>query len=347
MPRHRYPGKKLCELKNYFETIVTFEQIVIDPTIDKINKPDYQGSLDEERINSLLEEFKKHPTFLRYKNKIVIGELNNTWYILDGQHRLEMVKLLNNNYEGELHFCWFKFTNENDMRELFNSINKDSTKNQWFINCDDFKQIIITEFNKQLKKYFNTHFAKTKTEKGKLYTIEEFTEKLVKINFFNKENITGLDYYKIIYEKNKEFFNKCNYQGHFRTNKSLFYKDEYKNIEANIIIFFKNNNFIEWLEDNNKRPIHKFKGTKQKISYKLREKVWYNNYKELKTVVCPISFCNETLNYSKKNGWDAGHIISENNGGKTILTNLKPLCKSCNCSMGSKNWNEYDETFLN
>ena len=32
---------------------------------------------------------------------------------------------------------------------------------------------------------------------------------------------------------------------------------------------------------------------------------------------------------------DAGHIISEYNG-ESILENLKPICKSCNCSMGSK-----------
>ena len=145
MPRHIYPGKKIYETDNYFETTLTFQQILNDPKIDKIIKPDYQGSLDEQRVYSLMEEFKKQPTFLRYKNKIVIGELNNTWYILDGQHRLEMVKLLDNNYEGELHFCWYKFTDENSMRELFNSINKDSTKNQWFINCDDFKQIVLTE----------------------------------------------------------------------------------------------------------------------------------------------------------------------------------------------------------
>ena len=37
-----------------------------------------------------------------------------------------------------------------------------------------------------------------------------------------------------------------------------------------------------------------------------------------------------------------GHIISENNGGETDITNLRPICKKCNLSMGSKNWNEYE-----
>lgn len=343
MPRYIYPGKKIYEISNYFETTLTFELIRNHPKIDNLIKPDYQGSLDINRVNSLIEEFQKHPTFLRYKNKIVIGELNNTWYILDGQHRIEMVKLLDNKYEGELHFCWYKFTDEKDMRELFNSINKDSTKNQWFINCNDFKQIIITEFNKQLKLYYKNYFAKTKTTKGKLYTIEEFTENLNKINFFNKENYTGIDYYKIIKNKNKEFFDNCNYKDQFKINKSSFYKDEYKNIEAEVILFLKNNNFFDWLQ-NNITPIHKFvKGNKQKIPSKLRENLWRHIYGEKNIEECPISFCNNILDNLKKNGWDAGHIISEYNGGKLILDNLKPICKSCNCSMGSKNWNEYDK----
>lgn len=43
--------------------------------------------------------------------------------------------------------------------------------------------------------------------------------------------------------------------------------------------------------------------------------------------------------------FSCGHIISEFNGGELKLDNLKPICTSCNSSMGTKNMNNYIEEF--
>ena len=59
MPRNPYPGKKLYERANYFETSVSFSLIINHPIIQKINKPNYQGSLNSDTVNSLIMEFKK------------------------------------------------------------------------------------------------------------------------------------------------------------------------------------------------------------------------------------------------------------------------------------------------
>jgi hypothetical protein len=36
-----------------------------------------------------------------------------------------------------------------------------------------------------------------------------------------------------------------------------------------------------------------------------------------------------------------GHIISEANGGEIKLDNLRPICQSCNSSMGTVNMDEF------
>ena len=36
MPRNIYPGRKLCEKNNYFETAVSFKLIINHPIIQKI-----------------------------------------------------------------------------------------------------------------------------------------------------------------------------------------------------------------------------------------------------------------------------------------------------------------------
>ena len=41
------------------------------------------------------------------------------------------------------------------------------------------------------------------------------------------------------------------------------------------------------------------------------------------------------------NTWQAGHIISHNNGGKAEINNLHPICKQCNNAMDDENWDDY------
>lgn len=39
--------------------------------------------------------------------------------------------------------------------------------------------------------------------------------------------------------------------------------------------------------------------------------------------------------------FDCGHIVAESNGGETNLDNLRPICRLCNSSMGTKNMIEF------
>ena len=55
-----------------------------------------------------------------------------------------------------------------------------------------------------------------------------------------------------------------------------------------------------------------------------------------------IGYCNVCGSEIKQTNYDCGHIISEFNKGATEPHNLRPICKSCNSSMGSKNWSIYD-----
>ena len=41
------------------------------------------------------------------------------------------------------------------------------------------------------------------------------------------------------------------------------------------------------------------------------------------------------------NTWQAGHIISHNNGGLAEIINLHPICKQCNNDMNDENWDDY------
>ena len=190
MPRTRFIGNKLHSGDNYYETKITFDTIYNHPKLKNMEKSNEQGSLDHDKVNLMVDEYIKYPNFLRFKNTIVIGDLNNSWYIIDGQHRIEMAKLLYSEYNvnDELRFCWYTCKNETNIRDLFNSINHDSTKNKFYIQQCSFDQININEFMKLLKKYHIDMFSKKKSMTGKIKTIEEFRDELIQIKFFEIYN---------------------------------------------------------------------------------------------------------------------------------------------------------------
>jgi len=343
MPRNPYPGKKIFSDDKYYETHISFDKIYNMTCLKDIKKPLEQGSLDEDKVQSMVNEYKNYPYFLRFKNRIVIGNLNNTWYVIDGQHRLEMSKLLyESNINDELIFCWFTCDNEEEMRMLFNSINKDSAKNKFYIDQTEFSQVKINEFIKMLKSYNKKSFSNKKSNFGKIKTISELRDELIEIDFF-KNDLSTKNLYSHFIEKNNQFYEINRYKINLDKNPDNFYKDEQKHIQNKIIFSLKNSNFIKWIYRPNKHdPYHKFKRGKKRISRQLKLKSWNKEFLG-DTGICPIKNCSAMINKNNDN-WHAGHVISEYNNGETIIDNLRPICRDCNLAMSSKNWEDYEKS---
>lgn len=72
------------------------------------------------------------------------------------------------------------------------------------------------------------------------------------------------------------------------------------------------------------------KKTKKSIPKAVRDQVWvtYVGKKYSGSCFC----CNKEINV---NAWHCGHVIAESKGGPTTVENLRPLCSTCNLSMGT------------
>jgi hypothetical protein len=81
----------------------------------------------------------------------------------------------------------------------------------------------------------------------------------------------------------------------------------------------------------------KIKKTKEKIPLPVKNTLWAKFFGENINGVCQ---CCKTTPIHLTN-FDCGHIISEKNGGNVHLDNLRPICRTCNSSMGIQNMNEY------
>jgi len=80
------------------------------------------------------------------------------------------------------------------------------------------------------------------------------------------------------------------------------------------------------------------KPKKSPIPPKLRQEVWETNIGDKFWGNC--FSCSMRINALE---FACGHIVSEFNGGKMVLDNMKVVCKSCNSKMGTQNMLEFKE----
>lgn len=326
------------ETQKCIEYKLTFKNIIKLLEENLLLTPPFQTEIDEDKVLMMIKSYKKNPDYLIYKNKIVIGYIvkTNNLYILDGNHRIEMVKQIYKDVNDYLIFCCYKITDEIEMKRIFKEINKDSYKYNNYISLNEFTENIYDLCKDYLYKHYSLYFAEKKKEMEHRFTINEFLNKLVENKYINKfENLELL--ILDLENNNKNFNNLIDYQEYFNENKDYFYKDEYNCVKDGKIYALKNNNFINYLINNHITPDHKFKYKKKKINPKLRLQVWEKEFGNNNIGICPYINCNNKINY-EKNGFHCGHIISEYNGGLTIINNLKPICSECNYKMGTNNW---------
>lgn len=350
MPRIKFRGSSISNTKHgscLGKRKLMFSDV--SKYYDEFLKPDCQVSLNINKVNEMKKAYKKNPYFLRAKDNIIIGIVDRKSYIIDGQHRFEMVKQLyeENKTNDFLIITYFEFNCSEEVLELFDELNKDSIKYKLYKNSDFvnmvkisglikiFKQCKIKE-NKE-NKYTKYIFAKNK-KNNTIYNSEEFVDKLVEIGYINKFT-TSKEIYNDIIKKNIEFYKKCNYESDIKINREHYHVKDRFFIDNKVIYSLKRNNFIEYLkEDENIYAYHELKLGARKINRQLKLKVWTNEFKDSWIGICPMINCNKEMNQEE---FTCGHLISAAHGGRIELKNLRPICSQCNSSMGKKNWDVY------
>lgn len=347
--------------------------------INLLEQPNCQNSLQEDRIQNIQNSYLKNPEFWEFRKNIVVGIICDRKYIIDGQHRINAFANIWRNYtesgikpnlkwdekNGDfVNIYYYQLKDKDELELLFCEINKDSIKNRnWIVNTPAFTKVVINDFLEKLKlqivaehtdnknalKYGSPYFARKESTNGKQFTILEFRDMLMGFNFF--ENKSASNALNLIIEYSDDYYsiNEKNY-----SNLKKYFKDDHNAIENKFFLGVKKCNFIDYIKYREKLTDIKYKlnfnhnhdqkknsgrKKKDKISSQLREKIWIYHYGNIAIAKCLC--CNEQEIRLGVNNWDAGHILSENNKGPTILENLIPICKNCNCKMGSTNWDSY------
>ena len=78
------------------------------------------------------------------------------------------------------------------------------------------------------------------------------------------------------------------------------------------------------------------RNSRAKIPKAVRDQVWRTYNGQVYNSTCFV--CNRNIDIAN---FHCGHVIAHACGGSTEITNLRPICMSCNCSMGVRNLHEF------
>lgn len=344
-------SRSLCTIpKKVLFTQPKFKLISVKSNyIDKLGliKPECQRAIDMEQVNSIitfqLQHLKDYDCFF-YNNPITIAEYNKNKYIIDGQHRLQSIMLLNQKYKPfDVLFNVLSINSKKEIDEKYIAINQNKPV-PLPNNINDWKL-----FTRYVDEYFQQNYSIyfSKSEQPRLPNFNK--EKL--LNYLNDNNIPE----KINYDYSL-FINEVE-------NLNNFYQQTYTtsltNLKFNVItaldkvkkkqpnkpfvlslfrkfewvdrIIFKLNSETNYMDMNHITTDYRIK-----IKPKLRREVWFKCYSTQIEGECYV--CSENINYDN---FHCGHIESVFYNGKTELSNLLPICSSCNIDMGIKNLHTY------
>ena len=144
-----------------FATIVTFGDIcnmMENKESYNLHVPIFQTDLNHDKVNEMVESFRKCPSHFLSQLLLTVACVtlfnDEKNYIMDGQHRIEMIKILHekDKINREVILVTHMIDNECSFKELFNVLNKDSAKNAVYISMDFFKRQIVDQIKKELEK---------------------------------------------------------------------------------------------------------------------------------------------------------------------------------------------------
>ena len=301
----------------------------------------------DEIVKYQLSYLKKHGQ-MNFLGVINLHKCDDKYYLVDGQHRFEACKQLFNIHSQNIEIV-VEIVNVNSTQDLKNNyeiLNKNTplpifpeniNKNIPELTAKYFMDVYPHVWSNSHKchrphLYFN-YFQETL---GYLTTcLTTFSPNSIK----NKNDLIKIviDYNKIISEWNIDMFKGVNEKMYDKCRQWDFYLGLFNYVSNQDYGYEWAKKLVEHITGNkikNKRLQQK----RQNVPKKVRNDSWDINIGEdVAKAYCLV--CDVSVITSKN--FEAGHIISDKNGGNSNIDNILPICGGCNKSMSFENMDAY------
>ena len=328
-------------------------------TVISYQTPDIQRLLKLEHVEYLVndqkEEFNKYNGFSMLQS-ITCVDYNDKRYILDGQHRVEAFKQLKKEgYELNINvpLVVYSVDSMDEMKMYYQRINKNNpinpleTSDEWQTFGKVFCVWLSNTYPEYIKNvdrtcncpYINLREMMIYIKNKKVFerckqqgiTIELFIEMVLKLNDFLHMNNVNISKFQINGEIPKKI-EKCRKKNSVNTlYLGIWRRYEWIELILYMMVHKKGTKDID---------LSIFQNVRKKIPKSLKTLVWNKRNNMSLEGVCYV--CTSDLNYDDM---ECGHIIPHVYDGGIEITNLEPICKTCNRDMGIMNLNEYKNLF--
>lgn len=314
--------------------------------------PDIQRVLDEDSMNEIIEYQKTRLT--RYGSFLFLGDLvlaqqgQSTDYILvDGQHRYSAMKsiyTLQPNYNISLLIVSVNSTFS--IEDVFILLNKSKPVPEYVIQTtlDMGKRYILTQFQELFKKKYKAYISKANSPRKPNINIQNLLDLMSEspvINFF----LSGEKIFKYM-----QWANINQWKPNLDQKTIKLCMDKTTNPEDALFMcsdkelawIYKPSLMEEYLTINYSEKTTPTQYKKKQIPKSVRTNVWKNLYDTNTNGKCICCLSDITCF-----NFEAGHIVAEANGGSSFESNLRPICRKCNQSMGTMNMNDFAKKYYN
>ena len=350
-----FPNKTYYKIHNRIRGNIKFKTLLNE----EILKPVEQRLILQTKVNAIIDYqdtfYKTGHNYFNFQGGINIHCCKETKknYIIDGQHRLAAIEILFDKHKyknGDVDIEIIEVDTYKEMKENYAMLNKHTELPEFPDDID--KNIPETVANYFFNTYPKVWKAYARKPPRPYVNMNHFQEALAFLTQKLKDKLnvepTVEDLKKIIKEKNEKM-SKWPIESYRKNIRKIKKWPEYKEKSDEFGFYLgmypqtSEEYTYGWVKDivnemtgevlkKQKKP------RKKTIPKGVRDHVWEKYMGKITEAPC---FCCRKTHIRLMNGYECGHVESEATGGDMSIENLRPICSSCNKSMGIKNMREY------
>jgi len=316
----------------------------------ELHLPVMQRELDQEWVSELQRRITQKYDKNKYYDigTIHVANLNNTFYIVDGQHRYMILDhLLNEMITLPVHVKLYELSKDEELHELFSCVNGSKPSK---IYSSTKTQYLLNSLRRYLTENYQEYLSKSSKPRCPNFNLQHLIDNIVEKDFISILNITTPEQIIRIIENLNTFYRRTS----FDTWKTWKIKDteglvlkcyEKKPIKPFYLSIFNNYEWIDRIIFSHQQQLsydqipHFLINYRKNIHKSKRLAVWKKRHTTLDNGTCFVCHTKDLNFYD----FECGHIVAVYWGGDTSLDNLEPICKECNLEMGVQNLLEFKQ----
>ena len=287
--------------------------------LDDIEFPEFQRHVIDEHVRDIAsyqETFLREHGCFDFRDFIKLGVVNDSYYCVDGQHRLTAVKILSKIYKPFPVFIQvINYPSHEVMKQDFVLLHKSTPVSEYIL---EHGGTLKGQILKDVEAYFRTVYRNYIRDSHKVQkphiNLSQLLEDISERDWFTACK-TSSQVIAYIESRNQNL-------------RSEFSQDpELEKLEDKILSKSINGVCLylslarEWHFDKNQSKTRLLPTKEQ------RKRVW-----DLSSKSCYL--CRDILS---EKSFVCGHKTSHRNHGLVVVSNLVPMCVKCNCQLGSVN----------